>query len=83
MVPEGDRLAVSIPRIHASPVKYYFIDYDISDKFDKDAPEPRLTSNYFGREKEAPDLRKPVPYDPFILDVFIIGKVYKRAFLEV
>ncbi len=81
--PERDSLAKSIPRICVSTVKYYFIDFSISEMFDKSSTEPRLTSNHFATEKEAPELMKPELHDPFILDVFVLGKVYQRSLLDV
>lgn len=83
LVPAANRLSKYIPRIYAPPVKYYFIDFDISVKFDKSSTGPRLTSGFFGQEKEVPELHIPEPYDPFALDVFILGKVFQKSFLDV
>ncbi len=83
MLPNGEAPASHILRYHAPPVKYYFIDFDISVRFDKTSAEPRLTSGFYGHEKEAPELHIPKPYDPFALDVFILGKVFQKSFLDV
>lgn len=79
--PSGDCLAFPIRRIFAQPVKYIFIDFGLSYKHDKASAEPPLTSGFFGLEYEAPELQTARPYDPFILDLYILGMVYEREFL--
>ncbi|KAI0350534.1 kinase-like protein [Trametes cingulata] len=59
------------------PVKYYFIDFGISTRFASD-DEPRLVTGKLGLDREPPELSDDVPYDPFKLDVFLIGNLIRR-----
>lgn len=63
------------------PVRYYFVDFGMSTRF---LPgEPRLVTGELGRDRDAPELSDTIPYDPFKLDVFILGNVLRTAFQEV
>lgn len=60
-----------------APVKYYFIDFGISTRF---APQlSRLVVGTPGLDQEPPELSDNVPYDPFKLDVFLIGNLIRRG----
>ncbi|TFY54587.1 hypothetical protein EVG20_g9649 [Dentipellis fragilis] len=63
-----------------NPVRYYFIDFGISTRF---APgQSPLVTGARGRDKELPELSRDIPYDAFKADVFILGNLYKKEFLE-
>ncbi|KAI0040984.1 hypothetical protein FA95DRAFT_1683498 [Auriscalpium vulgare] len=67
----------------SSGVKYYFVDYGISSEFPLDSdPASRLVVGTLGRDQEPPELSHTVPYDPFKLDVFVIGNVFRREYYE-
>lgn len=68
-------------RMDVSSVKYYFIDFGISLRYKPD--EPRLTVGKIGQDREIPELSAEEPYDPFLVDICILGNVYKRNFLDV
>ncbi|KAG8750814.1 hypothetical protein FRC11_010029 [Ceratobasidium sp. 423] len=54
-------------------VKYYYIDFGLSVLFPSHA-ERRLVTGADGRERNVPELATPdIPYDPFKVDVWIIG----------
>ena len=74
-------IAYHIPR-SAIGVKYYYADFGISKHF-QDAGSPRVTTGISGRDRDPPELSNTVPYDPFKLDVFIIGNMLKREFCDV
>ncbi|KAL1937554.1 hypothetical protein VTO73DRAFT_13049 [Trametes versicolor] len=60
-----------------APVKNYFIDFGISTRF---APQSsRLVVGTPGPDQEPPELSDNVPYDPFKLDVFLIGNLIRRG----
>ncbi|GBE86772.1 hypothetical protein SCP_1000140 [Sparassis crispa] len=63
------------------PVRYYFIDFGISSLI------PRGESPYVlgrqGRDKELPEMSSEVPYNAFKVDIFILGNLYKKEFLQV
>ncbi|OCB88199.1 hypothetical protein A7U60_g4604 [Sanghuangporus baumii] len=61
-------------------LRYYFIDFGISSIFGPD--EPRKVLGVDGQDDEVPELSIDVPYDPFLVDVFILGNLFKKAFLN-
>ena len=63
-------------------VKYYFVDFGISSYL-PDATSPRLVTGEDGRDQDPPELSGEEPYDPFKLDIFIIGNTLKRDFCGV
>ncbi|KAJ3478318.1 hypothetical protein NLI96_g9839 [Meripilus lineatus] len=65
-----------------TPVKYYFIDYGISCRFDPEDPEPRAIPIRAG-DKTAPELSSTpvVPIDPFPTDVYYIGNLIRADIL--
>ena len=63
------------------PVKYYFIDFGLSCHF-KPGDSPLVVGTK-GRDKEPPELSDKHPYNPFQLDIFILGNVYLQEFVQV
>ncbi|KAG8845074.1 hypothetical protein FRB96_002744 [Tulasnella sp. 330] len=74
--PDGSRLRNPNPsRTAAGGVRYYFIDFGISTRGqDK-------TLGILGQER-APELSTRVPYDPYKLDVYILGMMYQNFLME-
>lgn len=75
-------------RLQSSPVKYYFIDFDLSVMYNEEwGTDPREWRGSDGRERAAPEMRyfslDNSSYNAYILDVFVLGKVYERSLLEV
>lgn len=62
------------------PVRYYLIDFGISSHF------PEGSSTYVtglkGRYKEVPELSADVPYDAMKVDIFTLGNLYRKEFLQ-
>lgn len=69
-----------LPRATAN-IRYYFIDYGISSYFPPDKPR-ELVTGIHGRE-DVPELSDVKPYDPFAVDIFIIGSLLRKEFCEV
>ncbi|KAI0054727.1 hypothetical protein BV25DRAFT_1895581 [Artomyces pyxidatus] len=67
------------PRLLAG-VKYYFVDYGISSHILPD--QPRLALGLEGRDEEVPELSEIEPYDPFKVDIYTIGNVFRRNFYD-
>lgn len=61
--------------------RYYFIDFGISTRFE--GPGPHLVTGTIGRDPTPPELSATVPYDPFKLDVYLLGNHFLRAYVEV
>lgn len=70
--------ATYIPRSVAG-VRYYFADFGISTHIPEGARE-KFVTGILGRDQDPPELSESVPYDPFKLDVFIIGNMLKQEF---
>ena len=65
-------------------VKYYFIDFDISSMFPMDAkPEDKLAIGANGQDTDVPELSWGHKYDPFKVDIFIVGNVIQKFFIDV
>ncbi|KAH9834121.1 uncharacterized protein C8Q71DRAFT_161717 [Rhodofomes roseus] len=78
--PDGKTVAWPNSRSHF-PVKYYFIDFGISVQIPPDV-QPKLAVGGDGRDQAPPELSDDVPYDPFKLDVFILGNVFRKNFYD-
>lgn len=66
----------------ASKIKYYFIDFGISSHFEDDTRH-RMVTGIDGLDRDVPELHENIPYDPFSVDIFILGNVYMKKFLQV
>ena len=63
------------------PVRYYYIDFGISVHIPHG--EPRLVLGTAGLDQEVPELSDSVPYDPFKVDIYILGHVFEQRLLMV
>ncbi|KAL5530897.1 hypothetical protein ACEPAG_3773 [Sanghuangporus baumii] len=77
----GKRLASPRHRRNVRGIKYYFTDFGISSRFD-DANNPRLVTGKDCQDKQLPELYQDEPYDPFLVDIFLLGNVFKRVLVE-
>lgn len=73
--------ATYVNRNSVQGVKYYFTDFGLSSHF-ADENEPRLVTGTVCAA-HVPELSDIVPYDPFAVDIYLLGDVYKRHFIEV
>ena len=62
-------------------IKYYYIDFGMSTHF-KEGESPYVLGAK-GADQDAPELSNEYPYNPFMLDIFILGHVYEVQFLQV
>ena len=62
--------------------KYYYVDFGIS-VYIPEAVGPKLVTGILGRDQDPPELSEDVPYDPFKLDIFIIGNMFMQEFYQV
>jgi len=68
-----------IPRSVAG-VRYYFADFGISVHRQG---RRKFVTGTMGRDQEPPELSDTTPYDPFKLDIFIIGNMLGKEFCDV
>lgn len=73
--------ATYIPRSVAG-VRYYFADFSTSVHTQKGRP-PKFVTGALGRDQDPPELSETISYDPFKLDVFIIGNMLRKEFSNV
>lgn len=81
-LPDAVTPASPLPR-HSAKVKYYYIDFGISSHFPPDRRGDRLVLGREGRDRDVPELSTVTPYDPFKVDVFIIGNLLRHEFHDV
>ena len=77
----GVRFAHPRRRRDVGRVRYFFIDFGISSRFAPGASSMVLGSQ--GREKDVPELSEVVPYDAYKVDIFALGSLFYKEFLEV
>lgn len=63
-------------------VRYYFADFGISVHRPGEERQEFVTG-VVGRDQEPPELSDIIPYDPFKLDIFIIGNMLRKEFCDV
>jgi hypothetical protein len=65
------------------PPKYYFVDFGLSRQYDPFSGPPR-EDPIWGGDKTVPEFqRSDDPCDPFPTDVYYLGNMIRRDFLEV
>ncbi|KAL5492948.1 hypothetical protein ACEPAI_4396 [Sanghuangporus weigelae] len=74
----GGKPTIPLRRSDVPRVKYFFTDFGISSRFLEG--EPRLVLGLNGLDRDVPELSGFNLYDPFPVDVFILGNVFKRNF---
>ena len=66
-----------VAKIH--PVKYLFIDFQSTNYYD---PIEKIYVR-FGQDNDLPELHRQGLFSPFPCDIFTLGNVYSKEFLEV
>ncbi len=82
MTPSGLLESKPLRRTDVSSLKYIITDFGISSHF-PDPSTPCLVTGLYAQDGSVPELSNDVPYDPFAVDVFTSGSLYKRNFLNV
>uniref|UniRef100_A0A8H8CK66 Protein kinase domain-containing protein n=1 Tax=Psilocybe cubensis TaxID=181762 RepID=A0A8H8CK66_PSICU len=72
--PDGKTRIEFKDRCSVSRVKYYIIDFEFANYF----PNNKLCVGLYGQQKDVPEMSRTVPYDPFKLDVFQVGKLIEK-----
>ncbi|KAI0944014.1 hypothetical protein AcV7_001949 [Taiwanofungus camphoratus] len=62
------------------PVRYLFIDFGLSTRSAPGAPHYVLGRE--GRDKEVPELSSEIAYDAFKVDIFAMGNLYDKEFVQ-
>ena len=64
------------------PVIYYFVDFGISTWL-KPEDTDRLVVGSDGLDQDVPELSDDVPYDPFKVDIFVLGNFFRQELTKV
>ena len=78
----GYNRAIYRRRYEVSSFKYYVIDFGLSSRFDESDTYRRVTGGR-AQDGDVPELSNIVPYDPFLVDIFTIGNLFKLSFVQV
>ncbi|KAL5513775.1 hypothetical protein ACEPAH_4176 [Sanghuangporus vaninii] len=62
-------------------VRYFFIDFGISTMFGPNDTDKRVLG-LEGQDNTVPELSEKYPYDPFLVDIFIVGNLLNNSFFE-
>lgn len=73
--------APHISRTAAGGVRYFVTDFGISTRFE--IGEEHLVTGTSCQDKTVPELSEWIPYDPFPVDIYTLGNVFKNNLLEV
>lgn len=80
---DGTRWTTVLHRYQAAFPKYFLIDFGISTWFKDDHEGPRLVVGGHGQDKSVPELSFFKPYDPFKVDIYTLGNLFKVCFVQV
>ncbi|KAJ6579219.1 hypothetical protein DFH09DRAFT_913548 [Mycena vulgaris] len=69
-------------RFAAGPMKYYYIDFGLSVHFPSPEARARVTGACGRLRKHVPEISDTVPYDPFKVDVRLVGEMLRSEFLH-
>ncbi|KAJ7450260.1 hypothetical protein B0H11DRAFT_1743268 [Mycena galericulata] len=62
----------------AGPMHYYYIDFGLSVQFPSLADRSMITGDEGRHRKRIPEISETVPYDPFKVDVRLVGEMLRR-----
>lgn len=80
---DAKRRVHSRRRFQASFPRYYLINFDISTWFKEGHEGPRLVLGLDGQDQTVPELSLEEGYDPFKVDIFTLGNIYKNDLVSV
>ncbi|KAF8203452.1 hypothetical protein K438DRAFT_1820170 [Mycena galopus ATCC 62051] len=64
-------------RTQAAPMRYYFIDFGLSVQFPSYETRSLVTGECGRLRKHLPEISETIPYDPFKVDVRLIGEMLR------
>ncbi|KAI0645028.1 kinase-like domain-containing protein [Trametes meyenii] len=77
--PDAIHDAYTVPRSE-HPVKYYYVDFGLSVHFSLGVSS--LVIGKVGRDMEIPELSNTVSYDAYKADVYALGNLFDKEFLQ-
>jgi len=79
---DTSRWTTVLHRYQACFPKYYLIDFGISTWFKEGHDGSRLVVGANGQDKSVPELHHTTPYDPFKVDIYTLGNLFKEEFID-
>ena len=76
--PDAEKNTPTLHRSDVKSYKYRFIDFGLSTRFESNE-EPRRVIGVVAAI-DIPELSLRVPYDPFAVDIYAMGTVYRDLF---
>ncbi|KAI0751223.1 kinase-like domain-containing protein [Daedaleopsis nitida] len=80
-LPDDIRSAAPILPRSTVDITYYFVDFGISTPFAAEDTNKLVTGTH-GLDRDVPELSNDVPYDPFKVDIFVLGNLFRQHLLE-
>ncbi|KAI0669460.1 kinase-like domain-containing protein [Trametes maxima] len=77
--PDAIHDAIPLARVD-HPVQYYYVDFGLSTHFAEGASS--MVIGRVGRDMEIPELSNTVPYDAYKADVYALGNMFDKEFLQ-
>ncbi|KAJ6466176.1 kinase-like domain-containing protein [Mycena vitilis] len=68
-------------RTDAGPMKYYYIDFGLSVRFPSHAERGLVVGECGRMRAQIPEISEDVPYDPFKVDIRLVGEMLRYEFL--
>ena len=77
-LPEDNTVPAPVNSRVDNPVQYYYIDFGLSAHF-LPGEYPRTVTGMAARERDIPELSWDIPFDPFKVDIFCLGSLFKKT----
>lgn len=81
-LPPGRGTARYLNRADVPSIRYHITDFGIATRFE-DVDETRFVIGMDAQDKTVPELSDSIPYNHFLVDIYTLGNVYKRHFMDV
>lgn len=81
LLPDVSDEAPCLPRSQGK-IRYYYVDFGISSHISPNSSD-KLVLGRDGLDRDVPELSQTAPYDPFKVDVFILGNLFGKELEQV
>lgn len=81
LLPDASGPPKVLRRRDVPDLRYYIADFSLSRRFETEAEERKIYERR-GADDEVPELGSKEWYDPFPVDVFSVGNIFRKKFVE-
>ena len=78
-LPENTIIFAPVKSRIDNQVRYYYIDFGLSAYFPPGSGGPKMVTGMAARDKDIPELSWDIPFDPFKVDIFCLGNLFKKS----